>query len=50
MNPRAVSIAHGWGGEYNVNHLVGDDLFDAIAGTPAYKAVPCRLEKAPQLQ
>ena len=46
MNPNTISIPHGWPGRDNVNYLVGDTLRDSIAGTPAYKAVPCNLVKA----
>ena len=45
MNPNTVSIPHGWPGSDNVNYLVGDTLRDIIAGTPAYKAVPCNVLK-----
>jgi len=43
MNPLTVSIPHGWAGGANANYLIGDDARDTIAGTPAYKAVPCRI-------
>ena len=46
MNPNTISIPHGWPGRDNVNYLVGDTLRDNIAGTPAYKAVPCNVVKA----
>jgi anaerobic selenocysteine-containing dehydrogenase len=46
MNPVTVSIPHGWPGKENANLLVGDDLRDTISGTPAYKAIPCRVRKS----
>ena len=46
MNPNTISIPHGWPGRDNVNYLVGDTLRDEIAGTPAYKAIPCNVTKA----
>jgi len=46
MNPHTISIPHGWPGRDNVNYLVGDTLRDSIAGTPAYKAIPCNVVKA----
>jgi anaerobic selenocysteine-containing dehydrogenase len=46
MNSTAVSVPHGWPGESNANHLIGDEVRDGIAGTPAFKAVPCRVRKA----
>jgi anaerobic selenocysteine-containing dehydrogenase len=46
MNPNTISIPHGWPGRDNANYLVGDKLRDNIAGTPAYKAVPCNVAKA----
>jgi anaerobic selenocysteine-containing dehydrogenase len=46
MNPNTISIPHGWPGRDNANYLVGDKLRDNIAGTPAYKAVPCNVIKA----
>lgn len=45
MNPKTISIPHGWPGPYNVNCLVGDESFDTIVGTPAYKAIPCKASK-----
>jgi anaerobic selenocysteine-containing dehydrogenase len=46
MNPVTVSIPHGWPGGENANYLVGDVRRDAISGTPAYKAIPCRVKKS----
>jgi formate dehydrogenase (coenzyme F420) alpha subunit len=46
MNPVTVSIPHGWPGGENANYLVGDVRRDAVSGTPAYKAIPCRVKKS----
>ena len=45
MEPSTVSIPHGWTDPANANDLIGPEPLDALAGTPAYRAVPCRLEK-----
>jgi anaerobic selenocysteine-containing dehydrogenase len=45
MNPSTISIPHGWEGGSNVNRLLGDDRCDPIAGTPAFKAVPCQIRR-----
>jgi anaerobic selenocysteine-containing dehydrogenase len=45
MNPLTIAIPHGWPGKENVNWLVSNDLRDTISGTPAYKAIPCRIRK-----
>jgi anaerobic selenocysteine-containing dehydrogenase len=47
MNATAVSIPHGWPGESNANRLIGDEVRDSVAGTPAYKAIPCRVVRVP---
>lgn len=46
MNPATISIPHGWSGKSNVNYLTGDTARDPVCGTPAYKAIACRILKA----
>ena len=46
MNPVTISIPHGWDGIRNANYLTGDVDRDPVCGTPAYKAIPCRIQKA----
>ncbi|MEW6673532.1 MAG: molybdopterin-dependent oxidoreductase [Thermodesulfobacteriota bacterium] len=46
MNPVTISIPHGWDGKRNANYLTGETDRDAVCGTPAYKAIPCRIQKA----
>jgi len=46
MNHVTISIPHGWNGKINANYLTGDVDRDSICGTPAYKAIPCRILKA----
>jgi anaerobic selenocysteine-containing dehydrogenase len=45
MDASTISIPHGWPYPANANDLTGPEPMDAVAGMPAYRAVPCRVRK-----
>jgi anaerobic selenocysteine-containing dehydrogenase len=46
IHSRTVSIPHGWPGAHNANWLIDDLSYDALAATPCYRDIRCRVEKA----
>lgn len=43
LRPGAVTVPHGWSGDYNVNHLTSSDDLDPVTGMPRFSGLPVTL-------